>query len=1279
MTNKKMQFNRLKIALRKKISAKGGCASGAKKSAKKLLLTVVLVGVIISVIFNINIKSVNAAWSFWDLLGQTETVINGIEYSYRTDGKVISYRTNDNGTVGKWKLVANIWEDPVYIKKINGKDTLGQIDTDGNFTPLKGQNINNLLTNPDKNQGQGNTSTTSLGDLLGQLLSWILYYIAVGLGWILMLLMKVMLAIAIFNNFLNVRAVTEGWTIARDICNNFFIVFMMIMAVGVTLHLPNYQWRSMLPKILLAAVLINFSKMFTGILIDVSQVLMLTFAAPLATVYGYNIILAAMGLPSAFQLEQALGSSGSLAKGSGSDNLTPAAGISWPDIIAALLFAIIVTIVAIVVVAVICIVLVYRIIMLWFLVILSPLPFLASAASNIKGLSGLSSEWMSNLTNMLVVGPAMMFFLYLSFMTMVAFNDLNKNTNTNILATTGGGGTALNVSGQATKDYAPLTDSNMMFGSDTTKAVNLSNMASPNGVITFLMVVGLLVVSLMMGQKFGQAAGKFAGQAQGWLGRAAKKYSGFNLAASGAKRAAQLPGATVRTVAGTLGTGTLGTVGAVTRGLGAVTGLKGLQRLGEFEGAWRQDVLTARRNKRAARFTKFAKKVGVGDNGMKKWGEFTNTALGQGVKILGTAGVTGVAGATAAAGVGALATMASGGTLAPVIAGIAAAYLGGGSRLTEMLVGSTGETIKNRRENKRAELNKQVTDRQADTAKDTKASETDRDNKIKTANEAMQKEITAEDDKLKAETKAAEDELKLARETADRKLQQEVAARQIQTADEVKELDRERDEKLKAADKTRDQQIAAADVQLAADKDAVEKALALAKDTAEEKFVIDQQEAQKELELSKKRSDEGKAADHQRIDRTLDQSHAIEQKLVADIDGSKVDLHNQGDIKSFHKLLQSALKSDEMGVLKWKEGQLIRPEMLDKAKEIARKSNDYTQAKIQVSAVEAQRTKSHDDIDKMRKDELRRAEAKFNGSVAGASQRRDTEVNQAEANRNLRVNQATSAQQAAIQAAQNDNRIAQQTAKNDQQKKTQQLRDQENKDIEALDSKHKTEVGQAKADSDSRINRAKTAHDTAVDAAKEDNKIAREDANDVHNVNVKQYQDKEEKDLQSVRSQLSKIKPLGGFLSDYLPYAHPNWVSQLAAKEATKSTTAAQNTVRKIGEGEEKLEEFNKSNFISEDDNQTERQAKTFELWAEDEKTLAQAVSRLQEILADTNVLEKKHINNLAGLARGLAAQQTAGKDTSKFEMMIQLLDQINLKTGKKTVGNYAAGMQPKT
>ncbi|OQA35508.1 MAG: hypothetical protein BWY53_00783 [Parcubacteria group bacterium ADurb.Bin326] len=350
------------------------------------------------------------------------------------------------------------------------------------------------------------SNTVTIGEIIARMFAWILYYIAVGLGWILILITSVMLKIATYNNFLREGMVQTGWQIVRDICNNFFIILLLITAISTMLRQGEFKdWRGMLPKILVAAVVINFSLLMCGIFIDVSQIFTLTFASPLNSITGYNVILAAMGIPSGMQLSKLL-----TAK---ENSLETTVRVETIDLIAALFYAVVTTFVTIVVVVAVTVILAYRIIWLWFLVILSPLPILLAIFK--KGAS-YASQWWGEFTKYLIVGPVIMFFLYLSFMAMGQMDN------------TGSGGNSSNVLGVKSDEWSGETtignDSSVTLtaGKDT---VSLSNAASPDGLINFLIIIGLMVGSLMMAQKMGVGGSKFAGQSLGWLQKQGKRFT----------------------------------------------------------------------------------------------------------------------------------------------------------------------------------------------------------------------------------------------------------------------------------------------------------------------------------------------------------------------------------------------------------------------------------------------------------------------------------------------------------------------------------------------------------------------------------------------------------------------------------------------------------------------------------------------------------------------------------------------------------------------------------
>src|SRR3989344_4763396 len=69
-----------------------------------------------------------------------------------------------------------------------------------------------------------------------------------------------------------------GWKVARDATNIFFIIILLIISIGTILRIPNYgNTKQLLVRLILMAVLINFSLAIGSVVIDFSNVLGIQF------------------------------------------------------------------------------------------------------------------------------------------------------------------------------------------------------------------------------------------------------------------------------------------------------------------------------------------------------------------------------------------------------------------------------------------------------------------------------------------------------------------------------------------------------------------------------------------------------------------------------------------------------------------------------------------------------------------------------------------------------------------------------------------------------------------------------------------------------------------------------------------------------------------------------------------------------------------------------------------------------------------------------------------
>ncbi len=302
------------------------------------------------------------------------------------------------------------------------------------------------------------------------------------LGNIFTWVVGMLVQVAAYNSFLDATAVVTGWVIVRDVANMFFVLILLVISIATILRVEAYSYKKLLPKLLLMAVLINFSKTICGIIIDFAQVIMLTFVNAFQAAAGANFFQA-LGLDKLFSFEN-------LAQA------VSAEGQQW-DLVGTALLAMIVTLVATITVGVLLVVLVARIVVLWTLIVLSPLAYLL--ASFPQG-QAYAKQWWDEFSKYVISGPILAFFIWLA------------------LIVAGGG------------------NANTEVGVDFTGAAipsAMGDIADPNLLSSLVVGVTMLLVGLMFTQKLGIIGSGVAGAALSGLRSAGTKP--FRMAWSGAK------------------------------------------------------------------------------------------------------------------------------------------------------------------------------------------------------------------------------------------------------------------------------------------------------------------------------------------------------------------------------------------------------------------------------------------------------------------------------------------------------------------------------------------------------------------------------------------------------------------------------------------------------------------------------------------------------------------------------------------------------------------------
>ncbi len=216
----------------------------------------------------------------------------------------------------------------------------------------------------------------------------------------LLFMTQLLVEVAGYNGFATAAAVERGWVIVRDLTNMFFILVMLVIAFGTILGVEEYSYKRMLPRLLIMAVVINFSKVICGLLIDFSQVIMLTFVNGFSAIAGGNFV-------HMFNVEDAYHLVGERAQLAATDGT-----MAW-ETVGSLILGAILMLIASVAVFIMTLMLVGRIVMLWLLIVLSPLAFFLSAFPKGQA-AGAYSQWWKMFGNYVVVGPFIAFFLWLS-------------------------------------------------------------------------------------------------------------------------------------------------------------------------------------------------------------------------------------------------------------------------------------------------------------------------------------------------------------------------------------------------------------------------------------------------------------------------------------------------------------------------------------------------------------------------------------------------------------------------------------------------------------------------------------------------------------------------------------------------------------------------------------------------------------------------------------------------------------------------------------------------
>ncbi len=205
-------------------------------------------------------------------------------------------------------------------------------------------------------------------------------------------------------SFTKAPVVEIGWKITRDLANMFFILILLIIAFATVLRIERYALKQLLWKVVVAALLINFSLVMAGIVIDFTQVLTKFFvngitggSGSFTTKFMFN-----MNINNFYKPTNDLGS-----VGTGLANL----GESMFAAIAGILLTLIAGVVLVFVFGATAIFLILRIINIWGLLIVAPIAWILWILPNT---SGHFQKWWDSFIKWAFFAPIYTFFMFLA-------------------------------------------------------------------------------------------------------------------------------------------------------------------------------------------------------------------------------------------------------------------------------------------------------------------------------------------------------------------------------------------------------------------------------------------------------------------------------------------------------------------------------------------------------------------------------------------------------------------------------------------------------------------------------------------------------------------------------------------------------------------------------------------------------------------------------------------------------------------------------------------------
>ncbi|MDO8443727.1 MAG: hypothetical protein Q7S78_01970 [Candidatus Azambacteria bacterium] len=378
--------------------------------------------------------------------------------------------------------------------------------------------------------------------------------------------------------FVGANIVKVGWGITRDLANMFFILILLVIAFATVLKIDSYAIKQLWFKTLVAALLINFSLVIAGLVIDFTQVLTTFFLKQAVGGSGFGTITTR--LASSMQI---LNFYNPAAPGSITGGIAQF-GESAIAAVIGIILSLVGLVITVFVFGATAIFLVVRIIWIWFLLIVAPFAWMLWI---LPATSGYFKQWWDKFISWTFFAPAYAFMIYLS----LSIFDANGRFMAGNLPANSSATWGVAVPGM------------------------LTTIAMPAAIFQWILVIALMFGSLIVAKSIGVLPGKLIDAVTG-----ATKGAARATALSGVKTYGHIATA-ISNIGASRPPGFVRTITAPIRGIATATGIKRLGALatGAKGGVYTAPLKSTPNNPLKAITNGAVKGSGLWKNDIKDW------------------------------------------------------------------------------------------------------------------------------------------------------------------------------------------------------------------------------------------------------------------------------------------------------------------------------------------------------------------------------------------------------------------------------------------------------------------------------------------------------------------------------------------------------------------------------------------------------------------------------------------------------------------------------------